>query len=172
MDPSFRNWGISCMTLSPDSGLTLNHVAVIKTSLDKTSKDRKSVQDINSAKTLINGVQAYLKSADVIVVEMPTGSQSASAMKSFGVCVGIVGYITSLGIPIIYKTPQDVKKVVGNKQASKEEVIHWVSTRHPNILSKYKGTAEHQADATAVIYSALNQLKEIQNHGITNYRNP
>lgn len=65
------------MTLSPDSGLTLNHVAVIKTSLDKTSKDRKSVQDINSAKTLINGVQAYLKSADVVVVEMPTGSRSA-----------------------------------------------------------------------------------------------
>lgn len=172
MDPSFRNWGISCMTLSPISGLTLHHVAVIKTLPDKSSKDRKSVQDINSAKTLIDGVQGYLKSADVVVVEMPTGSQSASAMKSYGICVGIVGYITSLGIPIIFKTPQDVKKVVGNNQASKEDVIHWVSTRHPNILSKFKGTAEHQADATAVVYSALNQLKEIHDHGLTNYSNP
>lgn len=148
------------MSYSLSSGLILEDVDVIKTKPQKT-KLRKSVQDLNDSRTLIDGVYEHVKDADVVVIELPHGSQSAASMKSYAICIALCACLTRLDIKFIYKTALDVKKVVGNKQASKEEVIHWVSTRHPNILSKYKGTAEHQADATVVVYAALNQIRKI-----------
>lgn len=162
LDPSMSNWGIAVMsyTLSTDV-LELNQVDVIKTKPIKNSKLRKSIQDLNRAKTLIDGVYEYVKDADVVVVELPHGSQSAAAMKSYGICIALTAALTSLDIPFIYMTALDVKKVVGDKTASKESIISWVENKHPGILSKYKNSAEHQADATVVVYAALNQIRKL-----------
>lgn len=72
------NWGIAVMSYDPLLNvLELNQVDVIKTKPIKNSKLRKSIQDLNRAKTLIDGVYEYVKEADVVVVELPHGSQSA-----------------------------------------------------------------------------------------------
>lgn len=162
MDPSLNNWGIAVMSYDPLlNALELNQVDVIKTKSIKKSKLRKSIQDLNRAKTLIDGVYEYVKEADVVVVELPHGSQSAESMKSYGICIALTAALTSLDIPFIYMTALDVKKVVGDKTASKESIISWVENKHPGILSKYKNSAEHQADATVVVYAALNQIRKL-----------
>lgn len=162
MDPSLNNWGIAVMSYDPLlNALELNQVDVIKTKPIKKSKLRKSIQDLNRAKTLIDGVYEYVKEADVVVVELPHGSQSAESMKSYGICIALTAALTSLDIPFIYMTALDVKKVVGDKTASKESIISWVENKHPGILSKYKNSAEHQADATVVVYAALNQIRKL-----------
>ena len=162
MDPSLNNWGIAVMSYDPLLNvLELNQVDVIKTKPIMKSKLRKSIQDLNRAKTLIDGVYEYVKEADVVVVELPHGSQSAESMKSYGICIALTAALTSLDIPFIYMTALDVKKVVGDKTASKESIISWVENKHPGILSKYKNSAEHQADATVVVYAALNQIRKL-----------
>ncbi len=78
LDPSMSNWGVAVMSYSLSTNvLELNQVDVIKTKPIKNSKLRKSIQDLNRAKTLIDGVYEYVKEADVVVVELPHGSQSA-----------------------------------------------------------------------------------------------
>lgn len=162
MDPSLNHWGIAVMSYDPLLNvLELNQVDVIKTKPIKNSKLRKSIQDLNRAKTLIDGVYEYVKEADVVVVELPHGSQSAQSMKSYAICIALTAALTSLDIPFIYMTALDVKKVVGDKTASKESIISWVENKHPGILSKYKNSAEHQADATVVVYAALNQIRKL-----------
>ena len=170
LDPSFRNWGVAVMSYSLSTGLILEDVDVIKTKPQK-SKLRKSVQDLNDSKTLINGVYELVEDADVVVIELPHGSQSAAAMKSYGICIALCACLTRLDIKFIYKTALDVKKVVGAKDTTKHEIVSWVEQKHPNKLSKYMNSAEHQADATVVVHSAINQIKEIY-HGFTNHCNP
>lgn len=162
LDPSLSNWGVAVTSYDPLTDLLiLDQVDVIKTKPEKNTKKRKSVQDLDRARTLLDGVYEYVKDADVVVLELPHGSQSANAMKSYGICIALTAALTTLDIPFIYKTALDVKKVVGDKTASKESIISWVEKRHPGKLSKYKNSAEHQADAMVVIYSALNQIKEL-----------
>ena len=55
------------------------------------------------------------------------------------------------------------KKTVGNKTASKDDVIDWINQRHPDFLPKkkdgsiLKNKAEHIADALLTIYTGLNK---------------
>jgi hypothetical protein len=169
-DPSLRNWGVAILDYDPiHDVIEVVSVDVIKTKPIKKSKLPKSQQDLEAAQALIQGVLDYASSADVIVIELPIGSQSAAAMKSYGICIGITACLTELQIPFIYKSPYDIKRVVGKKETSKEEIIDWVHERHPNKLSKYKNSAEHQADAIVAAYSALPELRKLAN---ANHLNP
>ena len=160
LDPSFRNWGIALMNYTSNT-LTLLEVKVIQTKPHKKSKLSKALQDLQDAQTLLTGVLSYALKADVVVIELPLGSQSAAAMKSYGICIGLAAALNQLKIPFYYVNPFDVKRVVGSTKTTKEEIIEWVNNRHPNILDKAKCRAEHQADACIAIYAALNQIKEL-----------
>lgn len=161
-DPSLRNWGIAITSYDPIADtLTVHKVDVIKTKTIKDKKQSKAVLDLQRAQTLIEGLLPYLDDVELIVIELPLGSQTASAMKSYGMCLGITACLTTLGIPFIYKTPFDLKRVIGKRETTKEEIIDWVNQRHPNVLSKYKTSAEHQADAVLAIYSALPDIREL-----------
>lgn len=159
MTPSFRNLGLALVNLSSNRELSLIAVDVIKTKPHKKSKLSKAIQDLQDAQTLIQGVLSYIDNVDAIVIELPIGSQSAAAMKSYGICIGITACLHELGIPFYYVSPYDVKRVVGSKETTKEEIIDWVNKRHPGYLSKYKNSAEHQADAVVAIYAALKQIR-------------
>lgn len=172
-DPSLRNWGISKGTLSPD-GLQIHEVDLINPALSTGKQVRQNSLDLESAKQLCAGALAAAAGADAIFVEVPVGSQSARAMASYGICVGILGALRATGIPFFEVTPNEVKlTTVGKKTATKQEMIEWAMNAHPeanwptyNRLGKLQfseAKAEHMADATAAIYAgiATNEFQQL-----------
>lgn len=174
-DPSLRHWGIAAGMLDTDTGkLTIKTVRVIQTSEPKGKQVRQNSADLATAKQLMEGVAPFLAEANLIFVEVPVGSQSARAMASYGVCVGVLGAIRANGTPFFEVTPTEVKKAtVGSKTATKDEMISWAMKTHPEapwpmkvvkgISTVVAGSAEHMADAAAAIHAGLasNEYKQL-----------
>lgn len=174
-DPSLRNWGIAKGTLQVGlhGGLTINHLDVIQPVLPTGKQVRQNSLDLESARQLCAQALAAAQGAHAIFVEVPIGSQSARAMASYGICVGVLGALRASGIPFFEVTPTEVKMIsVGKKTATKSEMIHWAYNRHPeakwptykqhgqDVISEAK--AEHMADAVAAIHAGLasNQFQQ------------
>ena len=175
-DPSLRNWGIAKGTYIPGlvSRIRIEEVDVICPELPTGKQVRQNSLDLESAKQLCAAALAAVKEAQAIFVEVPVGSQSARAMASYGICVGILGALRATGIPFFEVTPSEVKMAsAGKKTATKLEMIQWAMARHPEAnwpIYKQKGEvkvneakAEHMADATAAIYAGLscNQFQQL-----------
>ena len=166
-DPSLRNWGISQGTYDTETKKLLIHtVMVLNPLLTKTKQIRQNSIDLESAKQLCDGAIIAAKDAQAIFVEVPVGSQSARAMASYGVCVGVLGSLRAIGIPLFEVSPSEVKLAgPGKVTASKQEMITWAVKQHPEanwptytekgkvIVNASK--AEHQADATAAIHAGI-----------------
>lgn len=167
MDPSLRNWGFSKGIYDTETKqITLYELGVIQPTLPKGKQVRQNSLDLESAKQLCAASLDAAKGAQAIFVEVPVGSQSARAMASYGICVGVLGALRATGIPFFEVTPTEVKVAsVGYKNATKSEMILWATTAHPeanwptykqhgkDVVSEAK--AEHMADATAAIYAGL-----------------
>jgi Holliday junction resolvasome RuvABC endonuclease subunit len=162
MDPSFRNWGLAQGTLDLETGILDNlHLSLIQP-LDMTGKQvRQNSQDLHIAEQLATGALSAARQAKCVFVECPVGSQSARAMASYGVCVGILGSIRSTGIPLIEVSPHEVKKTfTGNVNATKEAMIKTAVEFYPDAnFPRQKGRivakAEHMADAIAAIHAGV-----------------
>ena len=167
-DPSLRNWGISKGIMIPGQKpqIHIEEVDVINPELPTGKQVRQNSLDLESAKQLCSAALAAAKGAQAIFVEVPVGSQSARAMASYGICVGVLGALRATGIPFFEVTPTEVKMAsVGKKTATKLDMIQWAMARHPEAnwpVYKQKGEtkvseakAEHMADATAAIYAGL-----------------
>lgn len=167
-DPSLRNWGIAqgIIIPGPSPSLRISHLNVINPVLPKGKQVRQNSLDLESAKQLAEGALAAAKGAQAIFVEVPVGSQSARAMASYGVCVGVLGALRATGIPFFEVTPTEVKMAsYGKKTATKAEMIEWATAQHPEgnwptykdngavLISEAK--AEHMADAIAAIYAGV-----------------
>jgi Holliday junction resolvasome RuvABC endonuclease subunit len=167
MDPSLRNWGLAIGTYDLASKqLQIDDLQIVQPVVETAKQVRQNSKDIHTANQLYSHVLPLLETADTIFVEVPIGSQSARAMASYGVCVGILGSIQHLH-PFIEVTPTEVKLAgAGHKSASKQEMIQWAREKHPEapwptylhkgsmVVSEAK--AEHMADAVAAIYAGLN----------------
>jgi hypothetical protein len=127
---------------------------------------RQNSTDLFVAEQLAKTVIAECQKAKVIFVEMPVGSQSARAMASYGVCVGIMGTIRASGKPLIEVTAGEVKKALsGNKNATKQQMIDSAVQTYPdaNFTAFYPGqrkgqipaNAEHVADAIGSIHAGV-----------------
>ena len=168
LDPSLRNWGISKGTLDLSTGkLIIHQVSVVSPVLTTGKQVRQNSLDLESAKQLCFSTREAVVGAQAIFVEVPVGSQSARAMASYGICVGILGSIRASGIPFFEVTPNEVKlSTVGKKTATKQEMIAWATTRHPEanwptykqngVVRITEAKAEHMADATCAIYAGIN----------------
>lgn len=167
-DPSLRHWGISKGVLIPGlkPRLHIEEVDVINPELPTGKQVRQNSLDLESAKQLCAAALSAAKGAQAIFVEVPVGSQSARAMASYGICVGVLGALRATGIPFFEVTPTEVKMAsAGKKTATKQEMIEWAVNQHPEAnWPKYKqngvvkvseAKAEHMADATAAIYAGL-----------------
>jgi Holliday junction resolvasome RuvABC endonuclease subunit len=166
MDPSLRNWGISKGTLNLDTRkVHIQEVNVICPVLPTGKQVRQNSLDLESAKQLADSALRAVKGAQAIFVEVPVGSQSARAMASYGICVGVLGALRASGIPFFEVTPTEVKvTAVGSKTASKEAMINWARHSHPEAdWPKAAAKAEHTADATAAIHAGLrtNEFKQL-----------
>lgn len=171
-DPSMNNWGISRGILTLDlvdrrkSTLNISHVDVICPVKSEAKQARVNSKDLEAASQLASNAIAAAQDAHAIFVEVPVGSQSARAMASYGICVGILGSLRANRIPFFEVTPTEVKMAtVGKRTATKEQMICWATAQHPEanwptyirngevLISETK--AEHMADATAAIYAGL-----------------
>lgn len=163
MDPSLRHWGLAAAELDLVTGYLSTPVLSIAEPKDETSKTvRKNSKDLQVAESLASLVLPAARKAHAIFVEVPVGSQSARAMASYGVCVGVLGTIRALGIPLIEVTAKEVKVALsGDPNASKELMIHHAVNRYPGAnFPMYKGNvsakAEHVADAIGTIHAGVN----------------
>lgn len=161
-DPSLRNWGVAEGTLDLTTGyLNSLHLSIIETKEMKGKQVRQNSTDLHIAEQLAKGALLAARKAKVIFVEVPVGSQSARAMASYGVCVGVLGAIQSEGIPLIEVTAMEVKKTfTGNKNATKDEMIVQAVSLYPNANfprhgGKITNKAEHVADAIAAIHAGV-----------------
>ena len=166
-DPSLRNWGLSVGVYDTTTKkLTIDSVSVINPILSTGKQVRQNSLDMESAKQLFAGAMTASQNAHAIFVEAPVGSQSARAMASYGICMGILGALRASGIQLFEVSPSEVKLAsAGNKTATKQDMINWAMGLHPeanwpmfrkqgvDLVSAAK--AEHMADATAAIYAGL-----------------
>lgn len=163
LDPSLRNWGWAIGVYDPVSGLlTMKYLGIAQTKhIKKLPKGmRRNQVDMDAATHLYQSVISSLVDADAVFVEVPVSSQSAAAMKSYGICVGLLGALHATGIRFYPVTATDVKMTaVGDPEASKKQMISWATASYPGLnwpTRKEKGVmvfnesiAEHMADACA-----------------------
>ena len=167
-DPSMRNWGMAVADLDLRSGLLdVPTLSIIQPRDEKSKQVRKNSKDLALAKQLFEGAYDTAKSCKVVFVEVPVGSQSARAMASYGVCVGVLGSLTGLGITIIEVSPEENKKALtGIKHATKEAMISAAMAEYPTAnwprqerngatfkKGDLKAEAEHVADAIGAIHA-------------------
>ncbi|WP_370242940.1 hypothetical protein [Marisediminitalea sp.] len=182
IDPSLSNFGLAKGVVYSNA-LILTDIQLVTSESDKKNKKyvRKNSDDLNRAKQLIEGTRAFISDADLIMVEVPIGSQSARAMASYGICIGI---LAGLDKPMIQVTPEEVKVAATRKKtATKQDMIDWALQQYPQLpwltrkrkgFMEYIAKNEHLADAIGAIHAgiqcetfkqlvALNQgLKEYQ----------
>lgn len=174
-DPSLRNWGLAVGTLNLETKqLKIEYLSLTNPVLPTGKQVRQNSSDLESALQLYKGACDAAVGAHAVFVEVPVGSQSARAMASYGICVGVLGALRANGIPFFEVTPTEVKlAAVGNKTATKQDMIKWAMAKHPEAnwpTYKQNGStmvseakAEHMADAVAAIYAGLscNSFKQM-----------
>jgi len=163
MDPSLTHWGIALADLDLTTGYLDNvELRLIEPTRINTKQVRQNSKDLHEAKQLAKEALAYGRMAKAVFVEVPHGSQSARAMASYGVCVGILGSLLAESISLIEVTATEVKEAfTGNKDASKKEMIAQAITLYPEAnfpqhRGKITAKAEHVADALAAIHAGVN----------------
>ena len=164
-DPSMKNFGLVKGKLDMEEGV-LNDIELllVETKVDTKNKKvlRKNVQDYERAQKLFKQTSQFFKGVDVICVELPVGSQTAAAMKSYGICIALTA---ALDIPIIYVTATEVKLAGhGTKGTTKQQMIDWVVKEYPDLpwlRYKRKGemvlnsSNEHLADALGALHAGV-----------------
>lgn len=166
-DPSLRNWGLAVGTYELETGqVRITRLGLTCPVLPTGKQVRQNSADLESGFQLYKGAVAASKDAHAVFVEVPVGSQSARAMASYGICVGVLGALRAEGIPFFEQNPTEVKMVsVGKKTASKAEMIAWAMAKHPEANWPFytkkgetlvsESQAEHMADAIAAIYAGI-----------------
>jgi len=172
LDPSLSNFGIAFATLDLDTmKFTVDDLTVAQTEPEKDKKVRKQVrknsEDLERARLLHRAAMEAVQGEGVLMafVEVPVGSQSARAMASYGVCLGVLAAVAET-LPIIQVTPTEVKLAgCGIKTATKDEMIEAMVAKYPGApwpMKTVKGVStpisskcEHLADAVAAIEAGI-----------------
>lgn len=170
MDPSMSNFGVVNATLDLDTmKFTVQGMHVVQTEPEKDKKVRKQVrknsEDLDRARKLHRGAMEATEGAFMAFIEVPVGSQSARAMASYGVCLGVIAAVAET-LPIIQVTPNEVKLAgAGTKTATKGEMIEAMIAKYPDApwpmrkskgeLVPIAGECEHLADALAAIEAGV-----------------
>lgn len=167
MDPSLDNWGLAQGRLDLDTGFLTDVVlGIIQPKKLEGKQVRVNSKDLHRAEQLCAGVFPWAERAKMIFIECPVGSQSARAMASYGICVGVLGSIRAMGIPLIEVDASSSKlHLAGKNTASKADMIAAATRAYPDAnwpLYKQNGKsliseskAEHMADAIGAIHAGV-----------------
>lgn len=169
-DPSLTHWGIAEANLDLNGGYLNDPVLeVVEPEKLKGKQVRQNSTDLFVSEQLAVKALAVARKSKVVFVECPVGSQSARAMASYGVCMGILGAIRAEGIPLIEVTAFEVKKAAtGNKNATKQDMIDWGVELYPEanwpvyeqngknfVKGELHSKCEHVADALGAIHGGV-----------------
>lgn len=166
-DPSLTAWGIAVGTFNIQGNtLSIESVKTVSPVTSKNKSTRVNSDDLERASQLAEAAVTAVRGAHAVFVEVPVGSQSARAMASYGICVGILGTMRSQGIPFFEVTATEVKMAAtGKRTATKKEMISWATGKFPDVAwPRYKkhgelllveSEVEHQADAIGAINAGL-----------------
>ena len=166
MDPSLNNWGLAYGMYDPGKdALTINTIELTQTLPTKTRTMRVNTDDLQRAKLLSDAAFRSVQQVDAVFVEVPYGSQSARAMVSYGVCIGILASLRTKGIPFFEISYLQVKLVtIGKSAASKEQITNRAIELHPHLdwpkttkkgKTTYAGSCHHMADAIGAIEAGV-----------------
>jgi hypothetical protein len=175
-DPSMNNWGLVAADIDIETMtvvvLDMLVVVNLKKDIKQNKTVRRSVLDLERSRDIHAQVHSFTKQYDpqFTMVEVPHGSQSASAMKGYGICLGILGSFEMSMIPL---TEQECKiNSLGKKSSTKAEIISWAFDKQPDANWKMKnlkgqrvsvdGYNEHIADALSAIYAGMYSDQFIQ----------
>ena len=166
VDPALRNFGIVHAELdlfTMKFEVTGMRLVQSEDDAKKAKTVRKNSDDLRRARLLHSGFMDACKDAQFAFVEVPVGSQSARAMASYGICVGV---IVACPIALIQVTPKEVKMAgFGKASATKDEMIESAVKEYPDapwLYRKSKGSLvllndnEHLADALFAIKAGIN----------------
>lgn len=176
VDPALSNVGIALASINlDDNTLEIERIHLVQTESTSSKSVRVNSDDLERARVIWKDLKPFLDLADVVAVELPVGSQSARAMASYGICIGLFATVNK---PLIQVTAKQVKLVSGKANATKAQMIQYASTEFPDLpwLTKtQKGVTtlveknEHIADA---ICAVLASLETDEFRLIENSRNP
>lgn len=168
-DPSMNNWGLVAAEINIETYdiKVVDMLVLAKPKQEKARKKqvRQNSQDLERAKAVHEGLHSFIKqyTPHMTMVEVPHGSQSASAMKGYGLCLGVLG---SMPMPMIQLQESECKiNAVGARSATKKQMIEWAMSEHPSApwkLRKSKGELvsvdgynEHVADAIGALHAGI-----------------
>lgn len=163
LDPSLSNFGIAIVTIDVDTlDIHVEKLILVETEREAGKTVRQNSDDMRRARMSYVAMNDACKGAAFAIAEVPVGSQSARAMLSCGVCIGV---LSGCDIPLIQVNPSEVKVVAtGYKNATKAEMIEWAMHKYPYanwLMRKSKGVMtplaanEHLADAIAAIEAGI-----------------
>lgn len=162
LDPSLRNWGVCKGTIDLSNGyFEPLEIFTIHTEDLKGKQVRQNSSDLHTATQLAKPMLELAGWAKAVFVEVPVGSQSARAMASYGVCVGVLGAMRASGCELIEVTPLEVKlNFTGKREATKDQMIQTAVGIYPDLpwpmhRGKVQAKAEHMADAIAAIHAGV-----------------
>lgn len=163
IDPALNNVGLVLSEVDVNN-MTVNitDMFLLKTENQSGKVVRKNSDDLRRANEIFEAVEDHCSRADIVMAEIPVGTQSARGAMSNGICVGV---LASIKKPLIQVTPSEAKLVAtGRKTATKAEMIEWATRMYPlagwlqykrggKLL--YTDSNEHLADAVAIIHAGI-----------------
>lgn len=162
LDPSQRNLGMAKLLIAPNGAIEVMDLELVETEKSDLKQVRKNSDQLRRAREQYEALKEWEAWADLVMSEIPTGSQSASAMFGNGICIGL---LASIDKPLIQVQPTETKKAsVGRATATKEEIIAWATKLYPDapwkrLNDKPTGRIvdknEHLADAIAVGWAGI-----------------
>jgi Holliday junction resolvasome RuvABC endonuclease subunit len=169
IDAAFANMGFAhaILTIHDRKVVAFDcmHLELVSTEAENRKQVRKSSDELRRAFQLKEAIIHNCAGKSFAFVEVPSGSQSASAARALGIAVGV---LASCPIAMIEVSPMEVKDVVnGNRKAkvTKADVIDWAVKRWPaapwkkSPMSKRRDKLtldnEHCADALASIQAGI-----------------
>lgn len=163
LDGAKANFGITKMLYDTETEeLEIVSIRLVETQALKGKHVRVSSDNLRRAREIADVLKEELKDCVMAFGEVPTGGQSADAVLSFGI---VIGLYASLSIPMVEVSPAETKRAaVGTNTASKEEIIEWAMEKYPNapwFTKKRNGVVsptaknEHVADAAAIVHAGV-----------------
>ena len=175
IDPGFANCAFCLAEIDVEKVTVMpKHLDIVRTSkaskadIDNTPVELmtggkkellSSYDDFRRLRIITSKIQLLEEKVDVVISEMPTtGAKNHNAAKALAYALALVSTCRK---PIVQVTPSMVKELtVGDRNATKEEMISWAVEQHPALNwvkrgGKLVGWNEHMADALAAIYAGI-----------------
>ena len=157
-DPSLTAWG---WVIVDTKGNVIKAGCIKTESEHKKRRIRKGDDTIRRVSEINEQLLklVYENNVQILLSELPHGSQNAQAAVMIGIVTAIVQTISDIkGFPIEWYSEQDAKKHLLNKRsATKKEVIDAIGKLYSIPWNNVKYKDEAIADAMAIYHVAKNQ---------------